>query len=260
MTGPGRSDPGRPPRWWTWLVQLLLPSDDAEAVLGDLEEEYREVVLPSRGRRAARRWYRRMVLDSLRHRLGRRRSTAAPPRGASRPTAPGTLERLRQDTAYGVRQLLRWKGLSAAIVATLAVTLGANAAMFAVVDGVLLEPLPYPEPDGLVTVWQASEERPDARGLVSVPNFQDWRDRSEQVAPLATVDATTLTLTGAGSARTVPAARVWTASSRCSARSPRRGGAPVPTRPGPGAKTWWSSPGPSGERPWARTPTSWTAR
>lgn len=206
--GGGDSPEGRPPRLPGWILRLLLSRDDAEAILGDLEEEYREVVLPARGRRAARRWYARMVADSIVHRWRRSRSDGLRPRSPAWPSPGVLLDRLWQDARFGLRGLRRYKGLTLAVMATLGVALGANTAMFAAVDGVLLKPLPYPDPAGLVTLWQASDRDPDAQNLVSIPNFRDWRARSRTVASMATVRSTSLTLTGFGDARLVQGAIV----------------------------------------------------
>jgi putative ABC transport system permease protein len=198
----------RPPRIWAGLLEWLLEETDAEAILGDLEEEYRETVVPRRGRRAARRWYRRMALDSLRARVGRGRARRLRPQAPRSPNPGRPMESLLQDARFSARTLWRRKAFSGAVVATLALAVGVNTAVFAVLDGVLLEPLPYPDADELVTVWQANMERPDARGEVSLPNFRDWRERSTTVAPLASHQGTSFVVTGLGDPEVVPAAFV----------------------------------------------------
>lgn len=197
----GQDGPERPPRIWSYLLRAALPSEDAEVLLGDLAEEYTERVVPAMGARRARRWYRKMVLGTIRARWGRGRLARNPRRG-------GVVDGLSQDLVYGLRGLVRRPGLTAAVVATLAVTMGATISMYAVVHAVLIEPLPYPEASGIVSLFQGSAERPDARGKVSIPNFQDWRARSTTVSTMATVRSASFILTGRGDPRPVHGALI----------------------------------------------------
>ena len=77
----------------------------------------------------------------------------------------GSLERLEQDIAYGLRLMRRNPGFAATVVLSLALGIGANTAMFTVVDAVLLRPLPYRQPDRLVMVYSVG----------SMGSFQ-WND------------------------------------------------------------------------------------
>lgn len=90
-----------------------------------------------------------------------------------------------RDIRYGVRALLTNPGFTAVAVLTLALGIGANTAIFSIVSGVLLRPLPYREPDRLVTLW----ERHPAKGVeqenVSPPDFADWRDQQQVFDRLA---------------------------------------------------------------------------
>jgi putative ABC transport system permease protein len=83
------------------------------------------------------------------------------------------IEALLRDLRYGLGSLLRAPGFTAVVVSVLALGIGANVAMFGVVDGVLLKPLPFPEPDRMVGVWEAP--RPGVSNATSAPDFQDWK-------------------------------------------------------------------------------------
>lgn len=85
---------------------------------------------------------------------------------------------LWKDLRYGLRMLLKNPGFTAVTVLTLALGIGANTAIFSVVNAVLLRPLPYEEPDRLVTLWERSPRRGLERALVSPPNYMEWREQN----------------------------------------------------------------------------------
>jgi len=82
---------------------------------------------------------------------------------------------LRQDLRFGLRMLLKQPGFTALAVFTLALGIGANTAIFSVVNGILLKPLPYPEPDRLVTLWERNPQKGMDQELVTPPDFDDWQ-------------------------------------------------------------------------------------
>ncbi|MGE5647459.1 MAG: ABC transporter permease [Acidobacteriota bacterium] len=103
-----------------------------------------------------------------------------------------------QDLRYGLRMLARTPGFTAVAIIALALGIGANTAIFSVVNAVLLRPLPYHEPDRLV---QLRESSPDFSNMsVAVPNFKDWRDQSRSFSAMAALRWEDYDVTGAGQA------------------------------------------------------------
>jgi predicted permease len=108
------------------------------------------------------------------------------------------LQDFATDVAYGARVLRRRPGYTAAAVLTFALGGGASSAIFSVVYGVLLRPLPYADPGRLVVLWERNAERGAERNVVSVSNFEAWRDRSRSFEGMAALVPSPVTLTGAG--------------------------------------------------------------
>src|SRR5437867_1222761 len=89
------------------------------------------------------------------------------------------------DLKFALRQLLKNPGFTAVAVLTLALGIGANTAIFSIINGLLLKPLPYPEPDQLVTLWESSPQRGVEQERVSGPNYLDWRAQNTVLSDLA---------------------------------------------------------------------------
>jgi predicted permease len=113
-----------------------------------------------------------------------------------------------EDVTYGFRLLLKNSGFTAVAVLTLALGIGANTALFSVVSGVLLNPLPYPEPEQLVTL-HASKPNFDA-GSISFLNFRDWRKDNTTFSKMAVTRSYSYTLTGLGDAEQLQAQLIST--------------------------------------------------
>ncbi len=85
---------------------------------------------------------------------------------------------LWQDLRYGMRMLWKHRGFTAIAVLVLALGVGANTAIFSVVNAVLLRPLPYPEAERIVTLWSTETRQGEERGSVAAPDFADWQKQS----------------------------------------------------------------------------------
>jgi putative ABC transport system permease protein len=103
-----------------------------------------------------------------------------------------------QDVRYGLRRVLQSPGFSAVVVATLALGIGANAALFSVVDAVLLRALPYAAPERLVTVEHYYPSLNHLKASVSAPGFRDYATLTEIFSGVAVEDSWGANLTGEG--------------------------------------------------------------
>jgi predicted permease len=107
------------------------------------------------------------------------------------------METLIQDLRYGVRMLAKAPGFTAIAVLTLALGIGANTAIFSVVEGVLLTPLPFSQPNRLVIVWQKNLTlKKDISA--SYPDFQDWQRSARSFQEMAAVNWQDYDLTNPG--------------------------------------------------------------
>jgi predicted permease len=108
-----------------------------------------------------------------------------------------------QDLRYGLRVLAKSPGFTAVAVLTLGLGIGANSALFSVVNGVLLNPLPYWQPDRLVALYSRTPEFP--KSSISYPNFLDWVRDNRSFSTLAAYREDDFNLTGMGEPERVPA-------------------------------------------------------
>ena len=116
------------------------------------------------------------------------------------------METLLQDIRYGIRMVAKSPGFAAIAILTLALGIGANSALFSVVNGVLLNPLPYQQPDSLVAVYASSKEF--SHSSIAYPNFLDWVRSQRSFSSLAAFREEDYNLTGMGEAERVPAEMV----------------------------------------------------
>ncbi len=113
-------------------------------------------------------------------------------------STPGVhMEILRQDLRFAWRMLRSSRGFSIPAVAALALGIGANSAIFSLVYGILLRPLPFPDPDRLVTIWERNP-RGIERNSVSPPNFADFRARAASLSGVTAFYEVSANLSGPG--------------------------------------------------------------
>src|SRR6516225_8207345 len=118
------------------------------------------------------------------------------------------METLWLDLRYALRMLVKQPGFTAIAVLTFALGIGANAAIFSVVNAVLLRPLPYPDPDRVVALWESRPSDGDAHSRVAPANFLDWRQRTRVFQGLAAFGSAGFNLTGSGEPEQILGARV----------------------------------------------------
>ena len=104
---------------------------------------------------------------------------------------------LLQDIRYALRMLLKYPAFTAVVIVTLALGIGANTALFSVVNGVLLSPLPYPHSNQLVAVYEKNAGMD--RAPISYLNFLDWQRATRTFSSLAIYRHEDYNLTGRGS-------------------------------------------------------------
>ena len=118
------------------------------------------------------------------------------------------MQNFLQDLRYGARMLMRSPGFTAVAVLTLALGIGANTAIFSVVNTVLLKPLPFEDSDQLVQVYEAYPEQGFWHGWHSAPLYYDWRERNEVFSQISPIWQRGYVLTGSGEAASISATSV----------------------------------------------------
>jgi len=177
----------KPPRFAETLLRRVVSPEDGEALAGDLEEMMRDARHP-------RRWYLQQVLSILaaRTRQGLRAHLSTDPRRLTMA--------FRQDLAYALRALLKEPLFAATSIVMLALGIGANVAMFALLNAVLLKPLPFADPDRLMLVQLLAPDREEPGVLHpmiwSYPKYGALRDGQRVFESTAVFGAGNWNLTG----------------------------------------------------------------
>ncbi|MGD8816624.1 MAG: ADOP family duplicated permease [Acidobacteriota bacterium] len=187
-----------PPQLCALLLRLVVDPADRDAVLGDLTDELQQRATRE-GPRRARRWYRRQALRSLWPAAARRWLDA---RGPSAPRLPAdrkkahAMDKPLRDLRHAARALAHSPGFTVITVLALTLGIGASTSVFSVVDALWLSPLPYPDANRLVMLWEVSN---GGGGGISTPapaNFFDWKEQSETLTDMAAFVSDNLVLTG----------------------------------------------------------------
>ncbi len=117
---------------------------------------------------------------------------------------------LLKDLRYSARTLLKMPGFSIVALLVLALGIGANTAIFSVVNSVVLRPLPYPNSGRLALIWETDLKDGIKREGPSGPNFLDWQEQSQSFEEMALLEVGTGTITGEGEPEQITGLRVTT--------------------------------------------------
>jgi putative ABC transport system permease protein len=177
----------RPPRFAETLLRWILPPDVAEAVAGDLEEMMSSATRP-------RWWYSRQVMSIAASRALLALRSSAPM------DVKGGVMAFRQDLAYALRSLKKSPVFAMTSIAMLALGIGANVAIFSLLNAVLLKPLPFADPDRLMSVHLLAPDR-EAGGLLrpmiwSYPKYLMFREAQRVFEETAVFGGGNWNLTG----------------------------------------------------------------
>ena len=106
------------------------------------------------------------------------------------------VETALRDLRFAARSLRKSPGFTAVTIATLALGIGANTAIFTIVHAVMLEPLPFRAPDRVVVVWEENQHRPGRSNVISPSNFIRWQERSTAFESMSAIYDFRAALTG----------------------------------------------------------------
>ncbi len=180
-----------PPRLARWLAAALVPEPEREYVLGDMAELYKRDFTAD-GRSHARARYWRQTLGLARHRIPRSFINAS----ATQPRRTFDMSSLWRDFIVGARTAWHSKTYSAITILTLALAIGANTVIFSIANPLVIRELPIANPGTLGWIRTMNVPRQIDRGLVSAPDFLEYRERAHSFSSLAGYEVTAATLTG----------------------------------------------------------------
>jgi putative ABC transport system permease protein len=186
------------------LLLFAFPADMRREFGDDMTSMFAQQVDETRRqRRSVARLWLLAALDALRHGASERLRASAyagalrgmkPPAGRWR----SFMRAFWQDFKYALRMLARQPGVTAVAVVTLALGIGANSAIFSAVNAILLRPLPYDEPDRLVTVWESRPGEGVIDNVASPADALDWARMNSTFEAMAAMTTASVDLTGSG--------------------------------------------------------------
>src|SRR5258706_6454175 len=181
--------------WWLRRI----PADLRESIAGDLQEEHQRL-RARRGRVLAALW---LSAQTVRLAWVFRVETALhgrplPPIGEELRGPTRVWDALRQDLAFGARLLRRQPGFTSVALLALTLGIGANTAIFSIVDAVLWRPLPFAHSGELVSITEQRPREGLLNGLVAPADFVDWREANRAFSSMAAVSEFALNLSGGG--------------------------------------------------------------
>ena len=193
------------------LLLRLCPAD-LRAQFGDeMEAIFVQSLQAARGPGKVRVWAR-AVTDVIRHGIGARQDAWHRYRKTSAyveyRTGGWWMDTLRYDLRHAIRAMGKQPVTSAIVILTLALAIGANTAVFSAVHSVLIRPLPYPEPNALVMLWEKREAEGVMNNSVSAADYLDWTRMAQSFTGIAAFSEMTSDLTGEGDPEKITAATV----------------------------------------------------
>jgi putative ABC transport system permease protein len=203
-------------RVYRWLLGLY-PAEFRRRYGPDMVEMFRDARgdCPPGTWSSVKRWTktcRDLLVSAAVMRFGGERARSRRPgsvsaaRILSSTTRSTIMESLVSDVRYAFRTLWKSKGFATVALVTIALGIGANSAIFSVVNAVLLRPLPYPAPDRLVTLWTQFPAGGDPIFAVSPAEYLDYRAESRAFAEMGAFSVGTSTVTGEGAAARIEVA------------------------------------------------------